>query len=189
MNFKSKLVSVFGAGIIALSMVGGVAAQETHSDQADVRVAVNMPEGGTLTYWIADSGAGFTPVMSTFNEDGESTGTLILSVEDTRFNREGWALGISTSGFTGQTTQDVIEADHLEIVPGSVDTVAGDNGDHFVKPAQIVMDSETQGILSAPEGSGSGQYTLPLNATVTIPANTEADTYVATVIVTETAHP
>lgn len=187
MTIKARMLSITGAAIIALGLASGVNAGDPATDTADVEVRVSAPEGGALRWTIAGSEQ-FTAVTGSLDAEGSSHGGLLLSVEDTRFTRAGWSLSISATDFTGQETGDTIGVGNFLIAPGTVDVLAGDSGLDPV-PGSFALSTDGQVLLAAPLGSGSGRYALPLSGTVTIPANTAADTYVSTITVDETSAP
>lgn len=190
MNIKTRVLSVAGAAIIALGTISGVAADEPTTSTAvgtDVNVKVSAPEDGALTWGITAT-TPFTAVTGSLETDQTSEGGLQLTVQDTRFTRVGWELSISGTDFTGVETGESLAASNFSVAPGALTVLAGDTG---VTPASgsIQLGSEGQSVIMAPEGSGSGIYSLPLTGTMTIPANTTADTYVSTITVDQTSAP
>jgi len=181
MNFKSKLVSVFGAGIIALSMVGGVAA----NNQVDVNVQVNKPENGTLTYSLQADG--FSSATASFESTSKSEGKLTLTVTDNRFTFEGWTITMSATDFTSQGKK-TINANALTVKPnGNVQIKNGGPDSPVAREAQ--MSNQGAPVLQASRGQGSGEYVATYDATVAIPANTQAGVYKTTITVSQGAGP
>ncbi len=189
MNIKTRVLSIAGAAIIALGTITGVAADKPTTDatEADVTVQVSAPSGGTLNWGITVP-TGFTAVTGSLDSEGTSQGGLLLTVQDTRFTRVGWELSISGSDFTGITTGGTLAVGNFSVAPGKLTVLAGDTG---VTPASgsIQLGSEGQSVISAAKGSGSGSYSLPLTGTMTVPANTMADTYVSTITVDQVSAP
>lgn len=186
MNFKSKLVSVFGAGIIALSMVGGVAAQ--NSTTADVTLTVEAQNQGGLSIVQVQQSTQFTHVKSTFNSGGETNGGLTVEIKDERFTRAGWSLNISGTDFKGQRANNTMPVSQMTIQNIAVQKHEGDPA----PPAAIQsasMSNQGVKIVSAAVGSGSGRYTVSMNTKVVVPANTTADTYKTVVTFTLDAAP
>ncbi len=189
MNTKTRVLSIAGAAMIALGTITGVAAAKPPTDaiEADVTVQVSAPTEGALRWGIAGTST-FTAVTGSLDSDGTSQGGLQLTVEDTRFTRVGWSLSISATDFTGDNTGEIIPVSNFSVAPGELGVLAGDAG---VSPTSgsIELSESGQVLITAPEGSGSGSYTLPLTGTMTIPANTTADTYVSTITVDQTSAP
>lgn len=181
MNFKSKLVSVFGAGIIALSMVGGVAA----NNQAQVNVQVNRDGSGTLTYSL--QARDFNGVNTSYDQNVTSQGTLELTVKDGRFTQEGWTITMSGTTFTSGTSA-TIPISNFSVTPESV---VADKGQSNPMPAakSLTMSTNPQTALEAPRGSGSGEYKATYRGSVSVPANTPAGTYTTTITVNHGAGP
>jgi hypothetical protein len=183
MNFKSKLVSVFGAGIIALSMVGGVAAQQ---NSAQVNVQVNKPQDGTLTYTVQAQGFS-TAASPTLDQSSTVSGTLILTVTDGRLTREGWTITMSATDFTSEGKPS-FNADALAVTPK--DAVKHLKGDKDLPIASgNRLSNQGAPVLQASRGKGSGQYTATYDANVTVPANTQEGVYKTTITVSHGAGP
>lgn len=189
MNIKTRVLSIAGAAIIALGTITGVAAGKPATDatETDVTVQVSAPTDGALSWGIAGT-APFSAVTGSLDNAGTSEGGLTLTVEDTRFTRVGWSLSISATDFTGSDTAATIGVGNFSVTPSELGVLAGDTN---VNPTSgsLQLSGSGQVLITAPEGSGSGSYTLPLAGTVTIPANTVADTYVSTITVDETSAP
>lgn len=181
MNFKSKLVSVFGAGIIALSMVGGVAA----NNQVDVNVEVIKGGSGTLTYSL--SAGTFSTATTSLTNTATSEGTLTLNVLDERFNFEGWTITMSATEFTSPGKQS-FGPEALQVsTDGTVQPVRGDA--KGVTASGATMSTQGTPVIKAERGTGSGEYQMVYKGKVTVPANTQAGTYTTTITVNGTSAP
>ena len=129
--------------------------------------------------------------MATFTVSGlESQGTTTTG--------SGVAIGINgvTATFASATYQvgdswtirvDVLPVTGLSITPSAVTTVSGSStGVSAGSPHTFSGTSDPATIMSALSGDGMGQYTNTPNLSLTIPANSYANTYTATI--TETAN-
>jgi hypothetical protein len=180
MNLRSKIASVLGAGMMVFGATAGVIAQGTDSPATlPVDVVVGAPTGATVT-WSVSQTVDWPVVEGNFNDDQVVNGEINLVVTDNRFNFSGWSFSLRADDFVGQATDEVIPAGNFVATPGTVRTVFGQS---LPSPEarQITMQNTSQVFLWANSGSGSGIYSVSVNGAITIPANTQADTYGSTI--------
>lgn len=182
MTVRTRVASIIGAGMLALSLLPGAVAQTS----VPVDVVVGVPANSALT-WNLQQDGGFSAVTSSITDTGTSSGQLTLTVEDTRFTRQGWAISVSASDFVGAQSGESIPVGNFSLAPGAVTKI----GDQTLAPvpASIALNTDAQMVLGASAGSGSGRYTLPMTGTVTVPANVKADTYKTSITVTASTAP
>jgi hypothetical protein len=181
MGLKIRIVSLISAAILALVGMTSAVAQDTgQTGQVPVDVEVGAAPGAGLR-WTITINSEFPPVPSSF-EAQTTSGSMTLTVEDTRGTEAGWVLTVSATDFIGQNSGRTFPAGNLVVSPGAVNVVAGD-----ASPLPIVngltMSGTAQTLISAAASSGAGRYSVILTGTVTVPGNTLVDTYVSTITV------
>ncbi len=175
-----------------------------------------MALGGSAIAAFADSGTGATVAVSAGNltesgptsvsatpvtlsgDDQTTTYTLGLTVTDARGNGAGWNLTITSTTFTGVNPANTLStsASSINAAP-SVSCISG--GGHCTSPNNAVTYP-----VGVPAGSpaptavkffnsaastGLGKFTITPTVTISIPANTYADTYSSTVSVAVVSGP
>lgn len=139
---------------------------------------------GALSAFVDDANLTTIPYS---NDDEVSTGTLSLTVDDSRGVGSGWAVSISSSNFIYDDTSpigDDIPATGFQT--SAFGTLAVNEGQAAPAPTAGAGGtlSGAVPILSAADGSGSGNYTQPFDVSLDIPAQSQAGVYIATLTVT-----
>lgn len=118
------------------------------------------------------------------------TGTLSLAVDDLSGTGAGWNVTEQiTGGFVHSGGGPAIAASNFSITPGAV---TGVNGAAVTGVTAGITAGTLDGpvtVLSAAAGSGVGSYTQAIAANLTVPADTLAGTYTATLTTTINAAP
>jgi spore coat protein U-like protein len=190
MNFKTKVASVFGAGIMAFGMAAGVAAQTyDNPPQVPVDVVVGAPSDAGINYTITQTSS-FNNVVSNLNEAQPATGTFAVTVTDNRFTLRGWSFSISADDFRGDNVANTttIPIGNFSADSGEVTAISVNAGDLPVA-SDLVMRKTPQVLFAAAPGTGSGRYQVTVTGKVMIPANTPADTYSTTIKIDMNAAP
>ena len=179
---------------------------------------LTMAIGGSAIAAFADSGTGATVAVSggnlsesgpssvsatplTLNGDDQTTTyALGLTVTDARGNAAGWNLTITSTTFTGtasSSNQLSNTASNINATP-TVACISG--GGHCTNPddSAITYPVGVPAGTTAPTAvkffdakanTGLGKFTITPTVTVSIPANTIADTYTSTVSVAVVSGP
>jgi hypothetical protein len=190
MNFKSKAVSIFAAGIMALSMGVGASAQTLQSpNEVPVDVTVGSPSDAGIS-WTITVTSPWPTVVSNLDEAQATTGTFAVTVTDNRFNLRGWSFSIAADDFQGEDPANTatIPVSNFRADSGEVTAISANAGTMPVAN-DFVMSTTPQTLISAAPGTGSGRYQTTVAGIITIPANTPADTYETTIQITMNAAP
>ncbi|MER3485704.1 MAG: hypothetical protein C4345_06820 [Chloroflexota bacterium] len=125
-----------------------------------------------------------------------SSGTLTLAADDSSGSNQGWNVTVQTSDFVSAdasgNTIDSIPGSNFSITSyGSVTRIAGQPVHSTKGPVAGTTGTLHQAIkvLSADQGHGKGTYTLPINVSLSIPGQTLAGDYKATLTVSIGAGP
>lgn len=179
--------------ILALSIGGSTIAAFADSG-TNASVAVNA---GSLSE-SGPTSVSATPV--TLNGDDQTTTyALGLTVNDPRGNAAGWNLTITSTTFTGTNPANQLSTTASSI-NGAPTVSCISNGNHCTSPTNSVgypvgvpAGSPTAPtavkFFNAASGSGLGKFSITPTITVSIPANTIADTYASTVSVAVVSGP
>jgi hypothetical protein len=144
---------------------------------------------GSLSAVVSD--ASLTSVAYS-NLATSSSGTLMLTVDDSRGSGTGWNVTISSGSFVyggGSPIGQNIPASGFQTT--SFGTLVVNAGQASPAPAAGAGGtlSAAVPVLSADASTGSGNYTQPINVSLAIPAQSQAGTYVAELEVTITDGP
>ena len=107
-----------------------------------------------------------------------------ITITDNRGSGAGWSVTLATSDFTANTTQ-TIPAANLSVEPGSVTVLTGKSDGvtaGAVKSPTAAGDPLV--IMNAGESKGMGRYKISPVIKLTIPSETLAGEYTATITVT-----
>jgi len=172
MSFKSKFVGVFGAAILTVSAVAGVAAQ---SASAPVSVQVNG-SGQPLSVALENTQS-FQAVSYNADAAQSTTGKFKITVSDPRGTGEGWNVKISANDdFRADGDKSFPLSNNLTMTDGSLEGNA-----KGVTKSAVTMTAAQQTILSAQTRSGMGNVAYKdINTTVNVPAGTLSGTYKTT---------
>jgi hypothetical protein len=184
MNFKTKIVSIIGAGMILFGSATGVAAQEKAPAGTSANVEVTV-DGGAIGIENVQQSKQFDTVMvnKNFTSESETHGAVSFLVRDARFTREGWSVNILASDFTytSDTGSYTVPVEKLSVTNITVTRQAGDNGAVAATTPLAMAKGVSKMVASAPKGDGSGVYEVEVGTTLTIPANTTIGTYTSTI--------
>ena len=174
--------------VLALT-IGGSAIAAFADSGTGATVAIT---GGSLSE-TGPSSVSATPVTLT-GDDQTTTYALGLTVNDPRGNAAGWNLTITSTTFTGTASS----SNQLSTTASSINTAPTfaciSGGGHCTSPNNSIgypvgvpAGSPTAPtavkFFNAASGSGLGKFTITPIVTISIPANTIADTYTSTVSV------
>lgn len=174
-----RLSSVLRGAAVAAIGITSLAS----STLAEDTVTQEITEG-TLSASVAD--ADMVDIAYS-NAAGSTTGTLNLNVDDARGTATGWNVTIASSAFIYDDTSPIgIDIPNTGFSTTGYGPLTVEGGQSIPAPT-----TETVGLLSgalpvfeAAAGSGSGEYTQPINVLLLIPAASQSGTYLATLIVT-----
>jgi WxL domain surface cell wall-binding len=181
--------------VLALTIGGSaIAAFASTGSGTGATVAVS---GGSLSE-SGPTNVSATPVTLT-GDDQTTSYDLGLTVNDPRGNGAGWNLTITSTTFTGVNPSNQLSttASSIDSTPavacisgGGHCTSPDDTGVSYPKgvPADTIAPTAVK-FFSAAAGSGLGKFTITPTITVSIPANTIADTYTSTVSVAVVSGP
>lgn len=179
MNFKSKVVSIIGAGLIVFGSATGVAAQATAG--APVSVIVEVDQGGIGIESVQQSTQFETVKVDRDFEAASSTeGAVSFKVRDARFTRVGWSVNVSATDFTSTNGYNV-PVNNLSITSIAVAIEAGEAGPVGASTPFAMSAGSSPTVVSAEAGTGSGLYSVEIGTKLTIPANTTIGTYTSTI--------
>ncbi|MEJ7839676.1 MAG: WxL domain-containing protein [Thermomicrobiales bacterium] len=121
------------------------------------------------------------------NVAGSTSGTLALTVDDSRGIGTGWSVSISSSDFIYDDTSPIgLDIPNTGFNTTGFGTLVVNAGQAAPAPsvgAGGTFSSDVT-ILSAVDASGSGNYTQAFGVSLDIPAQSQAGTYLATLTVT-----
>jgi hypothetical protein len=165
------------------------------NNQGDTSSCVEMDVvGGSLTASIA----GATLPAVTYSEAAHSnSGTLVLTVTDQRGTAEGWSVTLTMSDFVYSGESPIganIPAGNFRVTAAGAPTAT--RGQAVSGSGPIVPSTGATGpldgeltVLTAPDGTGAGEYVQTLNVTLDIPARSQAGMYTAVVQTTTSSAP
>jgi WxL domain surface cell wall-binding len=174
--------------------------------------------GGSTVAAFADSGTGATVAITggSLSETGPSTVSatpvtltgddqttsyaLGLTVNDPRGNAAGWNLTITSTTFTGTTSSSNQLSTTASSINAAPTVVCSGVGGHCTSPDNngVTYPVGVPAAATAPtavkffdasSGHGLGKFTITPTITISIPANTIADTYTSTVSVAVVSGP
>lgn len=179
---KKKILSTAIAGVLGLSMLTGVAAQE--SAPADVEV-VNNPQGGLEIFIDA---ADFDAVPYSL-QDQQTNADIVVTVTDDRGSDLGWNVTISGTNFTDGTNSFDVE----NLVLSSDATVTGNPGSPegiTATGGPVPEGPDSLKIASVERGGGTGEFTVTFSdSELTIPGGTLVGEYQSTLTVSVATGP
>jgi putative surface cell wall-binding protein len=182
--------------VLALTIGGSaIAAFASTGSGTGATVAVT---GGSLSE-TGPSTVSATPVTLT-GDDQTTTYSLGLTVNDPRGTAAGWNLTITSTTFTGTnsntnqlstTASSIITAPAFACISGGGHCTDPDNAGVTYPvgvPAAATAPTAVK-FFDASAGFGLGKFSITPTVTVSIPANTIADTYTSTVSVAVVSGP
>jgi hypothetical protein len=179
-----RLVSlVRGVAVIAVALTS-LASVAVAEDTVTQEIT-----SGSFSAVVAD--ATLTSVAYS-NTATSSTGTLMLTVDDSRGTGTGWNVTISSGNFIygggSLIGEDILASGFQTTGFGTLVVNAGQASPALTAGAGGTLSAAVP-VLSAASGAGSGNYTQPINVSLAIPAQSQAGTYVAELEVTITDGP
>jgi hypothetical protein len=172
------------SSVVRSTAIAAIGIASVASSALAVDTVTQVITQGTLTASVTD--ATMTPIAYS-NTAGLTTGTLSLTVDDSRGVGTGWGVTIASSDFDYQGTSPIgIDIPNTGFQTTGFGTLTVNAGQAAPPPTAGtggVFSSAVQA-LSAAAGSGSGNYTQPIDVSLVIPAQSQAGTYVATLTVT-----
>ena len=182
MNVKNQIISIFGAAVLAVTAVSGVAAQ---NETADVNVRVSAPANASISATI--TGGRFSDVAyRTGNSEQNATGSIVITATDTRGVGSGWTVSLSGNGpFT--TGDSSFALDKFGLPAGSVQGKDKANGKGITAQALGSVSTTPQTVMVAQRKSGMGVFDDTINGTIKVPDGTLVGDYKTTLTVAITA--
>lgn len=175
MNLKTRIATFATAAILAVSASTGVLADNTVTQE----IGTNS---GALTAYIDD---GSLTTMPFSLEAQTGTGTLDLHVKDLSGSYDGWNVRVSASNFErdGGNADPIASSRFAYTGHGSVRAVQGSAENLQFSDQNGTFDRQLK-VLRADKGWGTGEYIMPMNVQLAIPAAQPAGTYTSTMTVT-----
>lgn len=125
--------------------------------------------------------------VTTAHTAQSAAGTLTVGVDDTTGTGDGWVVTqqVGAFAYTGDNAGATIGAANFSVTSvGTVTATAGtDDATTVAAGAGGTLDS-ARTVLSAAAGEGEGAYTAPVNVNLTVPADSRAGSYAATLTTT-----
>ena len=184
MKFRNQVLATVGAAtLLASATLGTLATVPVTS--ADVDVSINPTGTGTVTVSIAETTA-FNDVLYNVTTAQTSTGVLTVTTTDDRGTGLGWNVTIGATDFVRQlhpTVGDDITIDNLTLNAGIPTRSSGVGAIPTDTTNQTPVTTTQSQLWDAATDEGDGQFKLPLNGSLNIPAGTLVDTYKSTVTV------
>jgi hypothetical protein len=181
--------SIKTLAVAALTAGALVAAPAAFAADSTVSQAVT---GGALSASVT---GGTFDAIATAHSDQTSTAStpFSLTTDDLTGTAAGWHVTqqiTSVGGFvySGTNAGADISAANFSITPGTVTANGGASLAGVTAGTTGTLDSAVT-VLSAAAGDGVGSYTLPIDATLTVPADSRAGTYTGTLTTSITAAP
>jgi len=182
MNLRNRMLATVGAAAFIVSTTAtGVAAPAADST-ASVQITPN--ENAPLS--VSITGGTFVAKDYSF-ADQTTTGSLTLGATDERGNQGGWTVSLAATDFVDGSRS--IPVSGMNLVPGTPSRVGTVGTAPVAHTSPVITPSTISAtIWSAPAGEGDGQFSLPVEGTLTIPGGTLVGTYVSTVTVNITGN-
>jgi hypothetical protein len=182
MNLKSKVLGIFGAAMITMSMIGGASAATA---TADVSVRVGQPDNGILSASI--TGGAFQEVKYRAGSGFQnSAGKVIITATDTRGLGSGWTVTLRANGdFTDGSKS--FSVNNFSLQPGSLQGADNANANGISAQAIGGLTTSSQNVLVAQQGKGLGVFTNTIDGTIKVPDGTLVGDYKTTLTVEITA--
>lgn len=180
-----KLVSTFLAGMLAFTMVAGVAAEDDPVPEVSGDATVSITSSGTLSVTITN--ADFDSHEYKF-EEHVVTANITVNVNDGRGNNAGWSITLKADGNLTDGDKSIPLA-NLSLGAGAIISTAGMGIAGLTTDAFSPVTTTGQQIIGAPVNKGAGVYDVDIVGTLTIPAGQVVGNYKATLTVEAAAAP
>lgn len=173
-------------GLAAALMLGSLATTAFAADSVSQTV-----NAGTLSASFADA----SMTAATYSHsDQTTTGTLSLTVDDSRGAGTGWNVTVQASAFTSGANS--IAASNFSLTGANAPTAtagqAVDATNGPMVPAATTFPATLDAarkVIQANSGYGQGTYSQTMDVSLTVPGQTKAGTYTSTLTVTSTDGP
>lgn len=180
---RTSVKTLAASSIVAASLLVAPAA---FADTNDGSTATATVDSGTLDVTASDVTLG---AVTTAHTPQPAAGTLTVGVSDTTGTGDGWNVTQSVSDFTyagGGNDGATIAATNFSVTSvGTVTSTAGDPANTVTAGLVGSLAGEHR-VLSAAADGGEGAYSAPVNVELTIPAESRAGSYTATLTTTIT---
>ncbi len=188
MGFRTRLAATIGA--VALTLVTAGPSLAATSSNANVDVKVKSIDGSTVSVTIAETTA-FNDVTYNLTSATTSTGVLTVTVLDNRGTSTGWTVTLKATDFMrGNTAVGAdVAVSNFSLAPQAPSRLQGVGTTPLTTFAQSPVQSTSANLWKANTNEGDGEFALPLNGTLNVPAGTLVDTYTSTVTADITAAP
>jgi hypothetical protein len=190
MKIRNRVLAAAGAAMLLTSASLGTFAA-VPINQADVDVKILPISGGTVTVAIAET-TPFTDVTYNVSTAQTSTGSLTVTTTDDRGTGLGWNVTIGATDFARQIHTTVghdITINNLTLTAGAPTRSSGVGTIPTATTSQTPVTTPQSQLWNAATNEGDGQFKLPLNGSLNVPAGTLVDTYKSTVTVNVTFAP
>jgi hypothetical protein len=178
--------------LFASASLGAFAVAPGDTDAADVAIDVNPTGSGTLSVLVSETTA-FNDVTYDLTTIQNSSGVLKVTATDDRGTALGWSVSIGATDFikSDQSVGVDIGIGNLVLTPQTPTRVVGVGTTPTATTVQnpVVETPNTAQLWHAAKDEGDGQFELPLNGTLKVPAGTLVDTYTSTVTVSISVAP
>lgn len=193
-RFKRFGLAIGVTAALAVAVAAPVGATDTLTDTTNVSTTItggDLTTSLTTTQDLQDASASNTITAKHIDQD--MSGILTLGVDDNRGSGAGWSVTVQSSAFVlsgGDGTHDIAASHFTLDTANAPTTVAGQTGTDgpTVPTASGTLDSAIN-VLHAAADQGMGSYTQALDVTLTVPADSRAGMYTATVTVDNSAAP
>lgn len=175
--------------LVAAGMLTTLVATSAIAAESTTTQSVNP---GSLTASLADLGL---VAIDYSHTDTASTGTLALTVDDSRGTGDGWNVTVQSSDFvyTGTNGGTAIPASNFALTSAATPVMTAGQAIDPTGGPKVVTTTGTldaaRTVIDADAGFGEGTYTQALGVALTVPGQSRAGTYTGTVTTTATAGP
>lgn len=177
MRNSVKMIAV--GGLVAASLL---AATSAFADDV-----VQTVTAGTRTASVSAVTLG---AVAASHGAANSAGTMTLHTDDSTGSGAGWNVTQEISNFHSTVAGSTdIPATGFTVTPGTLASTAGAGTAGVTPTAGPVALNTPVSVLSAAAGSGMGSYDLPTTLALSVPGNTYAGSYTATLTTTIVAGP
>ena len=181
MTLRRTLAGTVGA--LALMSAVAMPALAPPPTPASTNVAIQITSTGVLSVAVTET-VPFGGLNYSFTNQ-YSDGRLTVTVTDLRGTAAGWTFNLRASGdFIGAHTNDTIPVYGLGVFFNYLTPVAGNPNVLPITGSSVVHVSTVgQQIVTAPAGTGNGEYDVNYLTELLVPGDTLVDTYTTTLTV------
>ena len=180
-NYKRVLAGLGLATMLTVSM----AAPAFAADKITAGVTA-----GSLSATIGDMSL---PAVAYSHADQPTSGTMVLTVDDARGSDIGWSYTVQSGAFA-RTGGGSIPASNFALTAAAAPVMTageavGVGGPRVPTASPVGTLDTARNVIEAADTFGSGTYTQDLGVTLTVPGQSLAGTYTATMTFTASAGP